>query len=85
MSPQNQWLEDVFPIETIPFYFGDMSVFRGVQFLLQLLKDVEFSIMPFKDYSKLCLLLLAGQSHLGSTPPKLQRNKSYVHSISLRG
>ena len=39
--------------------------------------------MPFKDNSKLCLLLLAGQSHLGSTSPKLQRNKTYVHSISL--
>ena len=29
MSPENQWLEDVFPIETVPF-LGDMLVFRGV-------------------------------------------------------
>ena len=28
MSPENQWLEDVFPIELIPF--GDMLVFGGV-------------------------------------------------------
>ena len=29
MSPENQWLEDVFPIEIVPF-LGDMLVFRGV-------------------------------------------------------
>ena len=28
MSPENQWLEDVFPIEIVPF-FGDMLVFGG--------------------------------------------------------
>ena len=29
MSPENQWLEDVFPIEIVPFW-GDMLIFRGV-------------------------------------------------------
>ena len=29
MSPENQWLEDVFPIEIVPL-LGDMLVFRGV-------------------------------------------------------
>ena len=29
MSPENQWLEDVFPIEIVPF-LGDMLVFGGV-------------------------------------------------------
>ena len=29
MSPENQWLEDVFPIELIPF-LGDMLVFGSV-------------------------------------------------------
>ena len=29
MSPENQWLEDVFPTKIVPFY-GDMLVFRGV-------------------------------------------------------
>ena len=29
MSPKNQWLEDAFPIEIVPF-FGDMLVFGGV-------------------------------------------------------
>ena len=31
MSPDNQWLEDVFPIEIVPF-LGDMLVFGGVRF-----------------------------------------------------
>ena len=30
MSPENQWLEDVFPTKIVPF-FRDMLVFRGVQ------------------------------------------------------
>ena len=30
MSPENQWLEDVFPIEIVPF-LGDMLVFWGVR------------------------------------------------------
>jgi len=29
MSPENHWLEDVFPIEIAPF-LGDMLVFGGV-------------------------------------------------------
>ena len=29
MSPENQWLEDVFPIEIVPFWRTFMS-FRGV-------------------------------------------------------
>ena len=29
MSPENQWLEDVFSIEMVPFW-GDMLIFRGV-------------------------------------------------------
>ena len=29
VSPENQWLEDVFPTEIVPF-LGDMLVFRGV-------------------------------------------------------
>jgi len=29
MSPENQWLEDVFPIKNSPF-LADMLVFRGV-------------------------------------------------------
>ena len=29
MSPENQWLEDVFPTEIVPFS-GDMLVFGGV-------------------------------------------------------
>ena len=29
MSPENQWLEDVFPTEIVPF-LGDMLVFGGV-------------------------------------------------------
>ena len=29
MSPEIQWLEDVFPIEIVPFT-GDMLVFGGV-------------------------------------------------------
>ena len=29
MSPKNRGLDDVFPIETVPF-LGDMLVFRGV-------------------------------------------------------
>ena len=29
MSPENQWLEDVFPTEIVPVS-GDMLVFRGV-------------------------------------------------------
>ena len=33
MSPENQWLEDVFPIELIPF-LGDMLVFGGVTNIL---------------------------------------------------
>ena len=32
MSPENQWLEDVFPIEIVSF-LGDMLVFAGVDFL----------------------------------------------------
>ena len=32
MSPENQWLEDVFPTEIVPFLV-DMLVFRGVLFL----------------------------------------------------
>ena len=31
MSPENQWLEDVFPIEIVPL-LGDMFVFGGVRF-----------------------------------------------------
>ena len=31
MSPENQWLEDVFPIEIVPF-LADMLVFGGVHF-----------------------------------------------------
>ena len=31
MSPENQWLEDAFPTEIVPFLgAGDMLVFRGV-------------------------------------------------------
>ena len=30
MSPENQWLEDVFPTKIVIFW-GDMLVFRGVQ------------------------------------------------------
>ena len=30
MSPENSWLEDVFPIEIVPF-LEDMLVFRGVK------------------------------------------------------
>ena len=29
MSPENQWLEDVFPTKIVPF-LGSMLVFRGV-------------------------------------------------------
>ena len=29
MSPENQWLEDVFPIKIVPFS-GEMLVFGGV-------------------------------------------------------
>ena len=29
MSPENQWLEDIFPTKIVPF-LGDMLVFRGV-------------------------------------------------------
>ena len=32
MSPENQWLEDVFPLEIVPF-LGDMFVFGGVPIL----------------------------------------------------
>ena len=32
MSPENQWLEDVFPIKDTPF-LGDMLVFWGVIWL----------------------------------------------------
>ena len=28
IAPENQWLEDVFPTEIVPF-FGDMLVFGG--------------------------------------------------------
>ena len=31
MSPKNSWLEDVFPIEMVPF-LGDMLAFGGVVF-----------------------------------------------------
>ena len=31
MSPENQWLEDVFPIEIVPFW-GDVLVFGGVKY-----------------------------------------------------
>ena len=30
MSPENQWLEDVFPIEKIPFWGTFVTVFGGV-------------------------------------------------------
>ena len=30
ISPENQWLEDVFPIEIVPFFRGHSLVFRGV-------------------------------------------------------
>jgi len=30
MSPENQWLEDVFPTEIDSPFSGDMLVFRGV-------------------------------------------------------
>ncbi len=30
MSPKNQWLEDVFPIEIYSPFLGDMLVFWGV-------------------------------------------------------
>ena len=33
MSPENPWLEDVFPTEIVPF-LGDMLVFGGVMFLI---------------------------------------------------
>ena len=29
MSPENQWLEDVFPIEIVPFFRGHVSLLEG--------------------------------------------------------
>ena len=40
MSTENQWLEDVFPIELVPFW-GTWLIFRGVQTLK----------IPFPNYS----------------------------------
>ena len=39
MSPENQWLEDVFPVEIYSPFLGDILVFRGVQ--CQNLTDFE--------------------------------------------
>ena len=43
MSPENQWLEDVFPTEIVPF-LGDMLVFWGVNFPWSLgdVRDLDF-------------------------------------------
>ena len=41
MSPENQWLEDVFLIEIVPF-LGDMLVFGGVV-IIYFLVIVEYN------------------------------------------
>ena len=41
MSPENRWLEDVFPTEMVPFFFGDMLNFRSVAVL-----DGTFEVSP---------------------------------------
>ena len=53
MSPENRWLEDVFPTEMVTF-LGDMLVFRGVMLLSifvscnrQKLRRVEAEIVWF--------------------------------------
>ena len=44
MSPENQWLEDVFPIEIVPFQ-GTLLFFRGVaQFISQVLIQILLRI-----------------------------------------
>ena len=41
MSPENQWLEDVFPTEISPF-FRDMLVFVGVSTISKIQKTNQF-------------------------------------------
>ena len=41
MSPENQWLEDVFPIEIISPFLGNTLVFGGVRSLKILLFVTE--------------------------------------------
>ena len=36
MSPENQWLEDVVPIEIVPFLGDNLGVFRDVETLVAL-------------------------------------------------
>ena len=48
MSPENQWLEDVFPIEIVPF-LGDMLVF-GV-YISQIPNDHYYFLVSIREIS----------------------------------
>ena len=67
MSRENQWLEDVFPIEINSPFLGDMLVFRGVDSTATLSMMYCFAIF----ISKLCSISIWKQfngfalAHLG--------------------
>jgi len=99
MSPENQWLEDVFPTEIVPFR-GHVS-FRGCNgwtswgqfacFFLLILAGTVYSLDFLSELSEACvnshqMKLQQGQScqHLHQNP-KLEQGITIKEEIHLRG
>ena len=49
MSPENQWLEDVFPIDIVPF-LGDTLVFGGVRNVFKESSQIQLPCTFFVEW-----------------------------------